>query len=418
MPAPGAPREPLVIKTNLQTRSFLGLSFRLGLLNIITLTLWRFWGRTEVRERIWRAVRINDDALEYTGRGVELFVGFLLALILLGLPFLLIVFGAQLLNPVVTLAIIIPLYLVMFWLWGFGVFSAFRYMASRTTWRGIRFQLAGSPVRYGNHFLLCLFLTIITLGWFRPEADRKLSEMTWDNLFLGTRRIRFRMADSHKIGVYGFYALGWVGQIVGYIVFSILVGAILFAVAAATEPSGGAYEPSSKAGYFTAPLPSAPTAPAEDLPPEGAEADAPPNAVGVEAPDPAVDPEPGPQISDMAFLLASYGAMAIAYPIWLLMWAPYNAAILRSIVAGIRFDEARFKLHIRALGLWWLTVSNLFCLVVSLGFLMPWLQARSVKYIVDRIKVAGDVHLDDIEQAKRGPRTGEGLADAFGFSLL
>ena len=92
--------ESLVFTTTLQPSKFLGLSLKNGLLNLVTLTLWRFWGKTEVRRRVWRGVRLNDEAFEYTGRGVELFVGFLLALVVLGAPLLLVVFGVQLLLQI------------------------------------------------------------------------------------------------------------------------------------------------------------------------------------------------------------------------------------------------------------------------------------------------------------------------------
>ena len=61
--------ETLVFSTTLQPSKFLGLSLKNGLLNIVTLTLWRFWGKTEVRRRVWSGVRLNDEAFEYTGRG-------------------------------------------------------------------------------------------------------------------------------------------------------------------------------------------------------------------------------------------------------------------------------------------------------------------------------------------------------------
>ena len=39
------------------------------------------------------------------------------------------------------------------------------------------------------------------LSWFQPEAHRNLSEQTWDSLYLGTRRIRFRMERAHAKSV-------------------------------------------------------------------------------------------------------------------------------------------------------------------------------------------------------------------------
>ncbi len=45
--------EPVVLSQRGQLKSFAWLSLRNGLLNLITLTLYRFWGKTEVRRRLW-----------------------------------------------------------------------------------------------------------------------------------------------------------------------------------------------------------------------------------------------------------------------------------------------------------------------------------------------------------------------------
>ena len=75
------PGDPLRFDQHAEMKPFLWLSLKIGLLNIITLTLYRFWGKTEVRRRVWRNVRLNDEPFEYTGRGGELFIGFILALL-------------------------------------------------------------------------------------------------------------------------------------------------------------------------------------------------------------------------------------------------------------------------------------------------------------------------------------------------
>lgn len=420
MASPSPPlMEGLSFSTTLNPGSFLKFSVVLGLLNIITLTLWRFWGKTEVRRRIWRDVQVNGDAFEYTGRGVELFIGFILALAVLGLPFLVVVFGAQLLDPVITLLILLPLYGVMFWLWGFGLFTAYRYLASRTTWRGIRFQLKGSAVRYANRFLTYVVLNGVTLGWFKPEADRLLSDMTWGNLFLGDKPLHFRIEQARKQPVYGWFALGWFGQALGYVLFAVTVFWISMAMTGA-DPTDIRRDVEPPAEEYVMPL----QAEADRVPPDISPQTTSPEIIVKTVPaddtgdvsgedDPVAAPPP-----DWAMVAAFYGAMLLVAPIWFLIWGPYNAAILRSIVGGIGFDKAHFKLRVGTVSLWWLTITNLLFLLISVGFLMPWIQARSVRYVVRRLQSTGDVDLSGVEQASRGPRAGEGLADAFGFSLI
>lgn len=356
----------LKFDTTLRPSSFFGLSLKNGLLNLVTLTLWRFWGKTEVRRRVWQGIRLNNDAFEYTGRGVELFVGFLLALLVLGLPFLLFVFAAQFMGPMIAALILPPLYLFVFWLSGFGVFTAYRYMASRTTWRGIRFQLGGSATGFGFKYLGIMFLNGITLGWYAPAGERQLAESLWSELRFGNRRFRFYAAKSEREGVYGAFALGWLLTFVPYILFIF----IAIGIAVATGAGG--------------PLPA-----------------------------PAAHPVP-----QMAMVAIIYAVMLCLAPLVLLIWAPYQAAILRSITAGVGVDGASFKLDVKAIALWWLIVTNLFFLLITLGFLMPWVQARTARFLVERLSSQGEAQVDEALQTGRGPGSGEGLADAFGFSLI
>src|SRR5690242_2546648 len=50
------------------------------LLNIITLSIYRFWGKTNLRRYAWSHMSLQDHRFEYTGRGGELFVGFLIVI--------------------------------------------------------------------------------------------------------------------------------------------------------------------------------------------------------------------------------------------------------------------------------------------------------------------------------------------------
>src|SRR3990172_4344483 len=78
-------------------QGFLGLSLLNGLLRIVTLGVYHFWGKTEVRQRIWSAVRVDGEPLEYRGTGGELLRGFLIVFVLILLPMLIAGFAASLL---------------------------------------------------------------------------------------------------------------------------------------------------------------------------------------------------------------------------------------------------------------------------------------------------------------------------------
>lgn len=357
----GAVAEQLELKSHVQPKRFLGLSLKNGLLNLVTLTLYRFWGRTEVRRRIWAATQLNGDAFEYTGRGKELFLGFVLVLVGVVMPLLIAIFAAQFFAPKLAGAILLPIYILMGFLAGVGRFTAFRYLASRTVWRGVSFRLLGSPVSYGFKTLGYGFIAGITLGWFWPAAERRLAAPLWDGLRFGDRRFRFSLTEARKSKVYGAYAIGWLCTLV---VYAVTVG--LFFV-------------------IMAPLASAPRG---SLPP-----------------------------ADLIIkIYAVTGVMVLGLTV---AFAPYHAAALRSVVAGIQFEDARFKLRLGWLAMAWLWVSNLILLVISLGFLMPFIEARASKFLLDRVETSGTAALDAAQQvAGQRPSVGEGLADALGMATI
>lgn len=348
--------EHLTFAAAIEPGKLLGLSLKNGLLNIVTLTLYRFWGRTEVRRRIWNGVHLNGEPFEYTGRGLELFLGFVFASLVVGLPFLLIVFGAQLLGPVVAALVILPLYLGLFVLLGFARFRAFRYLASRTVWRGIRFQLVGSAAAYGWKFLGYILLSGITLGWFGPAAARRLAAPLWGGLKFGDRPIRFDLEAARKVKVYSVFALGWIVAVIAYF---LLVGVIIGMAPALTAAQERGEPPLAQIG--------------------------------------------------MIYLLGFGFGVAMVFA-----FAPYQAAMLRSIVAGLGFDDARFRLALAWTDLVGLMISNLLISVLTLGFLFPVVEARTARFLIRRLSSLGLADLAAARQAPGGPRTGEGLADAFG----
>lgn len=65
------------------------------LLTIVTLGIYRFWATTRERQYLWAHTRFVDERLEWQGRGIELFIGFLLVAAIVGIPFALLQFISQ-----------------------------------------------------------------------------------------------------------------------------------------------------------------------------------------------------------------------------------------------------------------------------------------------------------------------------------
>ncbi len=177
-----------------------GLSLFIFLLRFLTLGIYHFWGKTEVRRRIWSAVRLNGQPLEYTGTGWELFLGFVIVF-----PFIVV--------PLLVLSAL-PAYgggafLAIFYLMGVGQYRARNYRLSRTNWRGIRGAMAGSSWRYGLTYLWTGMLVPLTLGWITPWRNTRLNAILTNETRFGDRPLHFAAAVGP---LYKYYALLWGGQ--------------------------------------------------------------------------------------------------------------------------------------------------------------------------------------------------------------
>ena len=179
------------------------------LFNILTLGFYRFWARTNVRRYLWRNMTVEGEALEYTGRGMELFLGFLLIAVTVFLPIFLISTAVTFFqNPVAEGIYFVAIYPVLFLLIGMGVYRARRYRLTRTTWRGVRANQSGSSVEYGLRFLGYAILQGLTAGWFLPAANARLWAYRYNNTWFGN--VRFQVSEDTGKGLYRRFALAYV----------------------------------------------------------------------------------------------------------------------------------------------------------------------------------------------------------------
>ncbi|MDB9833704.1 YjgN family protein [Planktomarina temperata] len=172
-----------------------------GALTIVTLGIYRFWARTRLRRYIWSSIRPGGDSFEHTGTGLEKFLGFLIALVVLAVYLVLLqvvlsfigfsLWGAitseprgpmdvvtQLGATYVTGLAVLPLIF-------FAQYRARRYMLSRTRWRGLRFAMDAAAVGYAWRALLYFGLSIVTLGGLMPLATFRLEKYMTDRMWYG-----------------------------------------------------------------------------------------------------------------------------------------------------------------------------------------------------------------------------------------
>lgn len=346
----------LTIKNNSRLPRMLWIGFYTTILNILTLTIFRFWGRTHFRRQLWADTSVGGEPLEYTGKGLELFIGFIIAIFTFMLPFVGAIFAAQLLlGPELVFLVIIPLYLVMFVIIGAAIFLARRYHLSRTRYRGIRFAQTGSAWGYGFATLGYILLTGVTLGIAGPYARLRLSRMLWNGAYFGSEPFTYQNnEEAAREPVYVSFAVAWIGSIgayIGWIVFIFMV-------------------------------------------------------LGLSAEDAATGPQ---SIEFVVKLYLSFIPLVVVIGLFI---AWHEAVMIRKIIKSLSVANARFTSRISAWDVLELAITNTLLIIFTLGIGVMAAQMRVWKRIANRMSLEGDVDFAAIKQNEdAAPKQGEGLAD-------
>ena len=345
---------------------FVWLSVKNFLLKVVTLGIYSFWGRTEVRRRLWNAIRVNGEPLEYTGTGWELFRAFILATLLIGGGIFLYALAIAIItggNEALMEIFMLPLYVVLFWLMGLAIYRTWRYRLRRTRWRGIRATLAGAPVTYANAYFITSVLVALTLGWLIPWRARELHTIMTNDTRLGSAALR--MDPEPALGpLYSAFAALWFGSLIAY-------GLLILFGAGIAAKLGGIPEIIPSATVQALPVP-------------------------------------------VLFLLMLATLFLLAW-----LWFRYSARTANWLTAHIRLHDGHFRLNLTPGGLFTLHLGNFFIALLTLGILLPVVQKRTARYMVENLSFEGTVNLAELAQATDAPGgEGEGLGDLFDIDGL
>lgn len=149
------------------------------LLTILTLSIYRFWGKVKVRRYIYGQSEFMGDRFAYHGTGGELFRGWIKAVFVLGGGYGTIIALSIYVEPLL-INLIYPFFLIII---PFAQVGVRRYRLSRTSWHAVRFSFRGTFREGFRIFFVGTLLSIITLGFYKP--------------FFHARKQRFYKGESY-----------------------------------------------------------------------------------------------------------------------------------------------------------------------------------------------------------------------------
>ncbi len=121
-------------------------------------------------------------------------------------------------------------------LWQYATYRALRYRLTRTRWRGIRCNLAGSASTYALKACGYILLTIISCGLLMPFALSRLLSLKINNVYFGTRKLEFHATAGSL-----YQAI--LGPFLGMVFFAaLMVAVIIFLEKFGGLPSGFRYD--------------------------------------------------------------------------------------------------------------------------------------------------------------------------------
>lgn len=344
------------------------------LLTLLTLGWYRFWGRTSVRRYLWSHFSAFGDRFEYRGLGVELFLGFLIAVgsilvfegAVLGLVWW--AWGDELpaeigITDIMTWALIIvglPLLPV-------AQYAGWRYRLTRTAWRGIRTGLKGSSWAFGGMSIGLGFVNAMCMRLLVPVVDVMTIGYRTRNMTFGNLNFGFAGRAADIYGRYiGFYFL----NIVAWVVLAIVAGIII----------GGV---TSSAGSMSF----------------------------EQMMERLAHPSPMTLLIFFLALLAFYtlvGLMILPVRCW---WMAYS---IRYMVSRAWFDRLQFVSGVTTWQMWGFLVLNYLILLFTLGLGGPWVMHRTARLISQQLWIYGEIDPAAVAQALGGDAgVGEGLLDVF-----
>ena len=343
-------------------REYAPIAFTNLLLTIVTLGIYRFWATTRTRQYLWSRSRFVDEHLEWTGTGKELFVGFLLVMVLLLVPFFVVTQVAQAMilrgETAIGVALGIASWLLIFYLGGLARYRALRYRLSRTRWRGIRGGSDDHGFGYGVSYMWKSFVGMIALGLMVPWSMTSLWNERWNRLSFGPHQFE---AHAEWGGVFKRYLLFYLSPLLlffGGIIAAVVGGGIGYAMGGEDGAAGSMVVTIIALGLF---------------------------------------------------FYIGLGLIAVAF----------YAKFYREVIGATRWNEVSFEFEAATSEWIKLLLGDVALVVLTLGIGAIFLSYRHWKFFMTHMEARGEILLDTLTQSTTSTdRHGEGLLDAFDIGAI
>lgn len=242
------------------------------------------------------------------------------------------------------------------------VVRALMFNARNSALRNIRFDFRSDYMEAAKVYIGIPLLIILTLGLAYPYFAYRQNEFVVSSSRFGTTGFDFDAGAKNFYTIY-LKALGLL-LVVG-ILFAVLIPA-LAPVALSADTTAPPTEPPSPQALFAAVMP-----------------------------------------------------LLLLVPLYMLIGTYIHTATVNLVFNNTQLSDHRFSSSLQTGRMFWIYLSNLFAVLLSLGLLIPWAKIRLARYRIDNLNLEARGNLDNIVagEQSRVKATGEELAEVFDVDL-
>ncbi|MBO3758936.1 DUF898 family protein [Ciceribacter sp. L1K22] len=194
------------------------------LLTIVTFGIYSAWAKVRRNRYFYGSTFVDDHSFDYHARGLQIFIGRVIVLVILIVINLVTTFvpPLALLAPVIFM-IVLP----------FLVARGLRFSARVTSYRNVRFDFTGTTWGAFKSIILGGLVALFSLGILAPLASRWTYRYIFNHLRYGDRRFS---ADPRLGKLYRAWWPAFAMMLIGLLI-SIGIGIVIY-MAATPDPSG------------------------------------------------------------------------------------------------------------------------------------------------------------------------------------
>ncbi len=416
-PAPLAPATPELREYPFSFHGNGAEYFRIWIVNVmltaVTLGIYLPWARVRTRKYFYGNTLLNDRTFDYLAKPTALLKGYLivtLAMIIYN------VVGT--INPLAAIPIMLLYICVAPWL----IFKSLRFKCHNSAYANVRLRFVGSLRESFGIYLGFLILILLTFGLIIPYQAYLSKKYMFGNLAVGQSESETKIEPGK---FYLFYLAYLVPT--GLVFLLAIIAAMAIPVATGMLEKAKQTQDENRARIETAEEALAQIRADDEAADDAIDNDAPLTAA--DDPDDAtmlpdadadedVDPEDFESMEGGLFVIfVSLYVLFILLSILLQQFVFVRTT--NYTMTNTTLGSCRLHSDMRARDMIWITVSNVFLCIVTVGIFIPWAIVRLRKYRIEHMKLFAYGELQDFVAAKEAEQdaTGDAAADFLDFEL-